>query len=102
MTRKFNVLQIGNKNYMNNFEHLTDVAWDFFDAQLLNQDAFNVESIKLFLDERQYYDFVLIQTHYSQNLIKVLELITYPFNTYIDDYYWDSKFECASITSQKI
>lgn len=101
MTRKFNVLQIGNKNYMNNFEHLTDVAWDFFDAQLLNQDAFNLESVKLFLDERKYYDFVLVQTAYSQNLIKVLEFITYPFNTYIDDYYWDLKFECASITSQK-
>lgn len=97
MARKFRVLQIGSTNYVTYFEELKEVSWDFYDAELLKQKKFRARDINFFLHERKNYDFVLVQTSYSQELIELLTRIVAPFNTYIDKYYWNEEFEAASI-----
>lgn len=101
MARKFKVLQIGHSNDISEFEHLNDVSWDFYDANLLKQVDFNVESIHFFLNERKHYDLVLVQTNFSQELMSLLSYIISPFNTYIDEHYWNEAFASSSLINEQ-
>ncbi|MGW9856963.1 accessory secretory protein Asp2 [Staphylococcus hominis] len=102
MARKFRVLQIGGNDLETLFDNKKSVEWDFLDDALFYFDSGYLEAVQSIIDEHGQFDFVFIQSPYSQALMNVLKLVSVPHNTVIDFHMWSEAFENESIVKAKL
>src|SRR5699024_9223169 len=97
MKRKFKVLQIGGQDLENIISHKNNVEWDYLDVALFSSNQNYKQKIRDLLEINGQFDFIFVQTNYSEELIEVFNLVTTPYNTYIDQEFWDERFERTEI-----
>ncbi|WP_418129069.1 accessory Sec system protein Asp2 [Staphylococcus sp. HKU1] len=102
MKRKFKALQIGGADLETYFENEKGVIWDYFDVSLFNFDSGYIEAIEDVIEERGKFDFVFVQAPFSQQLIEVFEIISTPYNTYIDQNFWSEAFQQSDIVRSQM
>ncbi|GGI43475.1 accessory Sec system protein Asp2 [Mammaliicoccus stepanovicii] len=102
MTNKFKALQIGGNDLELLFRDKTNVDWDYLNPTLFTLENDYKDSINAVIKERGDFDLVFIQSSYSNELIDVLHIVSTPYNTYIDQFYWNEKFESESIVKKNI
>ena len=90
MARKFRALQIGPSNYQDAFETQSEIDWYYINAEEIEHDF---ETIYKELQAEKAFEFILIQTAFSEKLAVLLDILSEPFNTYIESPYWEDKFE---------
>ncbi|HEC2158947.1 accessory Sec system protein Asp2 [Staphylococcus delphini] len=100
MPRQFNVLQIGGRDLEQQFQHKANVTWDYFDISLFDFDSHYRQAIADVLDQNGGFDFVFVQTSFSYMLMDVLEQVSTPYNTYIDQQYWSRYFEAQAVVKE--
>lgn len=88
MPRKFRVLQIGGDDLEPIFQHKKGVSWDYFDIGLFEFDSGYVEAIEAIVEAEGRFDFIYIQAPYSETLTNLLQMISEPYNTYVDESFW--------------
>lgn len=93
MPRQFKVLQIGGQDLEQRFENKSNVTWDYFDITLFDFDSHYSEAIADIITQNGDFDFVFVQAQFSYMLMGVLEQVSTPYNTYIDQQYWSSDYE---------
>lgn len=97
MARQFNVLQIGGTDLEYVVEHKENVTWDYLDVSLFQNEQDYIQSVKDVLEINGKFDFIFVQTSYSHALLEVLNIVSTPYNTYIDEHYWGPDFEHSLI-----
>lgn len=93
MPRKFRVLQIGGDDLEPIFQHKKGVSWDYFDIGLFEFDSGYVEAIEAIVEAEGRFDFIYIQAPYSETLTNLLQMISEPYNTYVDESFWSVEYE---------
>ena len=93
MPRKFRVLQIGGDDLELIFQHKKGVSWDYFDIGLFEFDSGYVEAIEAIVEAEGRFDFIYIQAPYSETLMNLLQMISEPYNTYVDESFWSVEYE---------
>lgn len=81
MARKFRALQIGPDNYEDAFEKQSEIDWHYVNDSVINEDF---ETLCSEMHAEKAFEFILIQTHYSEKLAVLLDIISEPFNTYVE------------------
>lgn len=99
MARQFNVLQIGGTDLAYIVQHKQEVVWNYLDVSLCQSNQDFIQNVKNVLEMNEKFDFVFVQTCYSKALLESLNLVSTPYNTYIDEAYWDVDFEQSKIIS---
>nr|WP_263314633.1 accessory Sec system protein Asp2 [Mammaliicoccus sp. Marseille-Q6498] len=100
--KKFRVLQIGGKDLTRIFESKKEVEWLYLDLTLDDSENTLVEEFKNDLGKSVKFDFVFVQTKYSKVLMEIFELVSKPYNTYVDEKYWDESFVNEDLIFQKL
>lgn len=90
MARKFNVLQIGGIDRSPNFEHKAKTVWHYVSETDVQQGA---DAVTAQLPHKVKFDFIYVQMAYSDTLIALLSMASQPYTTYIDQAYWNDRFE---------
>ncbi|UXS21901.1 accessory Sec system protein Asp2 [Staphylococcus delphini] len=98
MARKYNMLQIGGENLEHHFSQRKDVNWVHHPFDSLA----DVEEIEALVKEQKAFEFVFVQAPYSEALIQVFRLVSSPYNTYIDQQFWNTAFEAEDIVKARI
>ncbi|HCD3936222.1 TPA: accessory Sec system protein Asp2 [Staphylococcus aureus] len=93
MPRKFRVLQIGGDDLEPIFQHKKGVSWDYFDIGLFEFDSGYVEAIEAIVEAEGRFDFIYIQAPYSETLTNLFQMISEPYNTYVDESFWSVEYE---------
>lgn len=88
MRKIFKVLQIGPESYEYLFDNPSKFHWIFVDDKQLDAEQL-INDLKPFLKKAKAFDFILIETHLSVSVLKVLETLIQPYNTYIKSDYWN-------------
>ncbi|ARJ50847.1 accessory Sec system protein Asp2 [Staphylococcus lutrae] len=88
MARQFRALQIGGLDLEFLFAQKSDVVWDYFDVQLLDFDSGYMAQITTVIEEEGDFDLVFVQTPLTERVIELLEVLSTPYNTIIDEAYW--------------
>lgn len=101
MARKFNILQIGGEDLDPIFHDKKNVYIDYLDPILFTFESGYEEAIENLIDEVGSFNLVFIQTTYSQELMKVIEIVGEPYTIYVDEKYWDFQFENDSRVKYK-
>ena len=101
MARKFNILQIGGEDLEPIFHDKKNVYNDYLDPILFTFESGYEEAIENLIDDIGSFDLVFIQTTYSQELMKVIEIVGEPYTIYVDENYWDFQFENDSRVKYK-
>ncbi len=82
-------------------------SWDYFDIGLCEFDSGYVEAIEAIVEAEGRFDFICIQAPYSETLTNLLQMISEPYNTYVDKSFWSVEYEqdenvqkirCSTIT----
>ncbi|WP_086429414.1 accessory Sec system protein Asp2 [Staphylococcus cornubiensis] len=97
MARKYNMLQIGGENYQHLFSDRKDVNWVYQSFESLS----DVEAIRALMKNQKAFEFVFVQAPYSEALIQVFRLVSSPYNTYVDQQFWDVGFEAEDIVRER-
>lgn len=100
MKRKFKALQIGGNDLEALFDSNKKVEWDYFDPAIMQYEENYLDAVRNIIDEHGQFDFVFVQARYSEQLIEMLALVGTPYNTYIDDTYWDTQYEQDNTISE--
>lgn len=100
MPRKFKVLQIGGEDLESIFQNKKGVSWDYFDVGLFEFDSGYVEAIEAIVESEGHFDFIYIQAPYSKALMQMLQMISEPYNTYVDEAFWTHNFEQDQIVKK--
>ncbi|ANZ32366.1 accessory Sec system protein Asp2 [Staphylococcus carnosus] len=90
MARKFRALQIGPINYEEAFESQSEIDWHYINPEEIERDF---ETLYQEIQAEKAFEFILIQTAFSEKLAALLEILSEPFNTYVESPYWEDKFE---------
>ncbi|HEC2146780.1 TPA: accessory Sec system protein Asp2 [Staphylococcus delphini] len=98
MKKKYNMLQIGGENYQYLFSEYDEVQWVFQPFTSLA----DIDEIKEKLKRYKAFDFVFVQASYSEALIQVFRLVSSPYNTYVDQQYWNAAFKAEDIVREKM
>lgn len=102
MKHKFKVLQIGGEDLEHIVTHKEHVEWDYLDVSLFNDNQNYQQVISNIIEVNGHFDFVFVQAHFSEELIEVFELVSTPYNTYIDQSFWDIPFEREHVVRANI
>ncbi len=97
MARKYKVLQIGGNDLSSHFLTKEEVVFQFLTTRALEDKATYNE----YLNDKTY-DLIFVQTAYSQPLMKALQNVTTPYNTYIDQQFWGSKFKSEPLVRERM
>lgn len=100
MKRKFKALQIGGNDLETLFDSNKKVEWDYFAPAIMQYEENYLDAVRNIIDEHGQFDFVFVQARYSEQLIEMLALVGTPYNTYIDDTYWDTQYEQDNTISE--
>lgn len=100
MALKFNVLQIGGADLEYIIDYKQQVVWDYLDVSLFQSAYDYLQNVKDVVEANGKFDFVFVQTAYSDALLEVLNLVSTPYNTYIDENYWDTNFEQSTVAKK--
>ena len=93
VARKFRVLQVGGHDLGSLFNQKSNVEWDYFDVGLFDFESGYQDVVVHILDEKGQFDFVFVREKYSDSLMKLLSLVSTPYNTVIDNEYWDNQYQ---------
>lgn len=93
MPRKFKALQIGGSDLEHLFNHSPEVSWDYFDPKLFEFESNYIESIEEIVEENGQFDLVFIQTNLTDHLANLINIVSRPYNTLVDEIYWPSGYE---------
>ncbi|MGW7935020.1 accessory Sec system protein Asp2 [Staphylococcus xylosus] len=93
MKRKFRALQIGGIDLEELFINDEKVEWDYFAPEVMKNEKNYLDIMRTIINENGQFDFVFIQTSYSEQLIEILEVVSTAYSTYIDYKYWNAQFE---------
>ncbi|UEX90232.1 accessory Sec system protein Asp2 [Staphylococcus ratti] len=102
MARKFRVLQIGGKDYGPHFEENKNTDWDYLDPNVFSDFSEYTHAVKDTIYVHGKFDFILVQTAYSEGLMCTLEIASQPYTTYIDQRFWNDQFESHPLVHQRI
>ena len=80
---------------------IKNVYNDYLDPILFTFESGYEEAIENLIDDIGSFDLVFIQTTYSQELMKVIEIVGEPYTIYVDGNYWDFQFENDSRVKYK-
>ena len=80
---------------------IKNVYNDYLDPILFTFESGYEEAIENLIDDIGSFDLVFIQTTYSQELMKVIEIVGEPYTIYVDENYWDFQFENDSRVKYK-
>ncbi|MGT2398128.1 accessory Sec system protein Asp2 [Staphylococcus aureus] len=69
------------------------MSWDYFDIGLFEFDSGYVEAIEAIVEAVGCFDFIYIQAPYSETLTNLLQMISEPYNTYVDESFWSVQYE---------
>lgn len=69
------------------------MSWDYFDIGLFEFDSGYVEAIEAIVEAEGRFDFIYIQAPYSETLTNLLQMISEPYNTYVDESFWSVEYE---------
>ncbi|MBI5975600.1 accessory Sec system protein Asp2 [Staphylococcus canis] len=100
--KKYKVLQIGGENFQPQLANPQDVKWNYIDIDTIHGLA---EEGRAFESETKIngkYDMIYIEAPHSTMLMRVLERIALPFNTFIDEGYWDASYQSEEVVEQRI
>ncbi|MGT2378063.1 accessory Sec system protein Asp2 [Staphylococcus aureus] len=56
-------------------------------------DSGYVEAIEAIVEAEGRFDFIYIQAPYSETLTNLLQMISEPYNTYVDESFWSVEYE---------
>lgn len=102
MKRKFKALQIGGEDLGWLFEHKENIDWDYFDIALFDFESDYIEAIQSLIQDKGKFDLVFVQVPYSKGLVEIFQLISSPYNTYVDALFWGKNFEVDKIVKNKM
>lgn len=100
MPRTFKVLQIGGNDLENLFENKREVEWDYIDTAVFDFESGYLEAVEALIEQNGAFDFVFTQALYSESLINLFKIVSTPYNTVIDEAYWDVHFQEEKIVQQ--
>lgn len=93
MAHKFKVLQIGGTDDLQTAE----TVWRHVsEHDVVEQNAL----LRVQLLEEGKFDFIYVQVPYSDTLMDLLEILSDPYTTYIDQQYWSEAFETHAVTAR--
>ncbi|UXR74072.1 accessory Sec system protein Asp2 [Staphylococcus sp. IVB6238] len=99
MARKFKVLQIGDHDLSNAMQQQSETLWQFVTTeQVITESEATLEA----LSEIGSFDFIFVQATFSDAFIQVLETLSTPYTTYIDQAYWDTGYAQNPIVQRQI
>lgn len=102
MKRKFRALQIGGSDLEHLFANSKNIEWDYFDPNLMELESDYLNIVRNIIDEHGQFDFIFIQTVYSEKLIAMLEIVGTPYNIYVDYGFWNTQYENDETLKQLI
>ena len=92
MPRTFKVLQIGG-NDLENLLKIKEVEWDYIDTAVFDFESGYLQAVEALIEQNGAFDFVFTQAPYSESLINLFKIVSTPYNTVIDEAYWDVHFQ---------
>ncbi|NBK46716.1 accessory Sec system protein Asp2 [Staphylococcus delphini] len=98
MAQQYNMLQMGGEDYTVHFEDRKDVKWTYIP---FNSIA-DLEALEQQTEEAEAFDFVFVQSPYSETLMRAFRLVSTPYNTYVDAHYWNGAFEAEPIVRERM
>lgn len=102
MARKFRVLQIGGNDYG---PHLTDskyTDWDYLNPDVFENFSDYIHAVKTTIEVHGKFDFIFVQTPFSEGLMETLEMVSQPYSTYVDQQYWNDNFEHHDLVQHRM
>lgn len=93
MKQRYKMLQIGGENYASHFKDRDEVSWTSMPLDSLS----DLEELKKLVEEEEQFDFVFVQVPYSEMLMQAFRLVSQPYNTYVDQRFWNSFFEAEEV-----
>lgn len=100
MPRTFKVLQIGGNDLENLFENKREVEWDYIDTAVFDFESGYLQAVEALIEQNGAFDFVFTQAPYSESLINLFKIVSTPYNTVIDEAYWDAHFQEEKVVQQ--
>ncbi|MCS4487341.1 accessory Sec system protein Asp2 [Staphylococcus americanisciuri] len=91
MVKKFKVLQIGSTDNLQTDETI----WRYVSEEEVLEEQ---EEMQFQLEKEGPYDFIYVKVPYSNKLMKLLEVLSEPYTTYVDQRYWDKAFRTHDLT----
>lgn len=102
MARKFRVLQIGGHDYGPHFEDSKHTDWDYLNPDVFENFSDYTHAVKTTIKVHGKFDFVFVQTSFSEGLMGTLDLVSQPYTTYVDKQFWDTDFENHALVHERM
>lgn len=102
MARKFRVLQIGWHDYGPHFEDSKHTDWDYLNPDVFENFSDYTHAVKTTIKVHGKFDFVFVQTSFSEGLMGTLDLVSQPYTTYVDKQFWDTDFENHALVHERM
>nr|WP_289780583.1 accessory Sec system protein Asp2 [Staphylococcus hyicus] len=102
VARKFRVLQIGGHDYGPHFEDSKHTDWDYLNPDVFENFSDYTHAVKTTIKVHGKFDFVFVQTSFSEGLMGTLDLVSQPYTTYVDKQFWDTDFENHDLVHERM
>nr|WP_306437970.1 accessory Sec system protein Asp2 [Staphylococcus hyicus] len=102
VARKFRVLQIGGHDYGPHFEDSKHTDWDYLNPDVFDNFSDYTHAVKTTIKVHGKFDFVFVQTSFSEGLMGTLDLVSQPYTTYVDKQFWDTDFENHALVHERM
>nr|WP_306431312.1 accessory Sec system protein Asp2 [Staphylococcus hyicus] len=102
VARKFRVLQIGGHDYGPHFEDSKHTDWDYLNPDVFENFSDYTHAVKTTIKVHGKFDFVFVQTSFSEGLMGTLDLVSQPYTTYVDKQFWDTDFENHALVHERM
>ena len=102
VARKFRVLQIGGRDYGPHFEDSKHTDWDYLNPDVFENFSDYTHAVKTTIKVHGKFDFVFVQTSFSEGLMGTLDLVSQPYTTYVDKQFWDTDFENHDLVHERM
>lgn len=98
MARKYKVLQIGGTDYSHHFASRNEVDFQYLNFPLTEADELYMRES----NKPKEFELIFVQTAYSLPLMTLLQHISTPYSTYIDQQFWDTQFQNDPLVRQRM
>lgn len=102
VARKFRVLQIGGNDYGPHFTESKYTDWDYLNPDVFENFSDYIHAVKTTIEVHGKFDFIFVQTPFSEGLMETLEIVSQPYSTYVDQQYWNDNFEHHDLVQNRM